>query len=227
MQFLSKYEDSQLYLAKRNGISFGRSTSQGAESGNSLLLAFRKLPITSGLILFHEQDQERLLRNKKQVDNCTHHLPPKVMKDLHEKISKNTKHKRDIVLHNVSTIKIKSSRNNNNWHSVNLDNYYCSCCEIDITRRPCQHSIQASTFNNAAPEQLYHQIETTKHWQQQYEDVTFGDDCLVSIQDIKVMGRSTEQGPVATRRPKGRPKGFRRFKPNDEQPKPKRKKECL
>ena len=54
--FISKYRDEQLFVSQRGDISFGKTTSAGAESGNNILKPIRKLEMTSGLLLFHKKE---------------------------------------------------------------------------------------------------------------------------------------------------------------------------
>ena len=95
--FVSSYDEKRLYLAKRHGISFGRTTSQGAESGNSMLTPYRKLLMASGILLFHNQDISRILRNKKSADEHAQALPPKISKDLENKRDKIREYKRHAI----------------------------------------------------------------------------------------------------------------------------------
>ena len=206
------------------GLTFGRATSQGAESGNSLLLPYRKLHMTSGLLLFVSLDSNRLLRNKYTVSHFKEPLPPRVQNDLKEKREKNLKHNRKMMQDNPYTVMVESKRNNGKWHEVNVITFSCSCREREFTHRPCQHSIMVSDYRNCDPTHLYNDIERSSRWKEQYQGVSDKKVISLTIEHLKELGRAKSYQPaIVVRKPKGHPKKHKRYLSFEE----KEKKTCL
>ena len=66
-KYMEKTPDSELYLISTSGMTCGKMTSQMSESANNFLLPLREGHISYGLILFIEQEQNRMLSNKNKA----------------------------------------------------------------------------------------------------------------------------------------------------------------
>jgi hypothetical protein len=61
VEYLKDVSEENVYLLKMKGITNGRTTNQISEVGQQLIMPMRRLPITTGLFLFHQKDSERML----------------------------------------------------------------------------------------------------------------------------------------------------------------------
>ena len=220
ISYLSKYTDEQLYISKRSGISYGKTTSAGAESGNNLLNPIRKVGMASGLLLFHTREYTRMLRiNDTLKKENLGIICPRHMTDLKKKREKILYNKRPIVECNDDFIKIGSAKCGgvSSMYKICTKTWQCTCGEQDITRSPCQHLIQACDLIGHDPVLLYEEHHQTALWEKQYKYFTkaYGE-WEVTTSDVKELGMSDEQGPLVIRYPKGRPKMNKRFKSSSE-----------
>ena len=209
ISYLSKYTDEQLYVSKRSGISYGKTTSAGAESGNNLLKPVRKVGMATGLLLFHAREYDTLKRENLGI------ICPRHMNDLKKKREKIIYNKRPIVECNEDFIKIGSAKcgGMSSTYKICTSTWKCTCGEQDVTRRTCQHIIQACDLIGHDPVLLYEEHHQNALWKKQYKyfNKAYGE-WEVTSSDVKELGKSNEQGPLVIRYPKGRPKMNERFK---------------
>ena len=213
---MSKYREEQLFLSQRGDISFGKTTSAGAESGNNILKPIRKLEMTSGLLLFHKKEYLRMLEVFTVVCKKTDSIIcPRAMNDLKDKKEKNVLNVRKVMTVTNEFIELSSSRVGGMFSSYKISrkDWSCSCKEIQITGKPCQHSIQGAELLGHDPILLYNEPDHVKQRIKQYRVFEEDDvDWEVHVADVKELGPSDEQGPITLRYPKGRPKNRRRLK---------------
>ena len=139
---------------------------------------------------------------------------PRAMKDLKHKREKIVLNVRKVMTVTNEFIEVSSSRVGGIFSSYKISrkDWSCSCKEIQITGKPCQHSIHSAELLGHDPILLYNEPDHVKQRIKQYRVFEKDDvDWEVHVADVKV-GPSEEQGPIILRYPKGRPKNRRRLK---------------
>ena len=86
----------------------------------------------------------------------------------------------------------------------------CPCGSQNIKQYPCEHQLDAANALNVDYHRLFHEKFTSKHWMEQYLDITFHP---VSTVDVWLtLPLSNHKIPNVFKKSKGRPKANKRIK---------------
>ena len=195
--------DDELYLWAAQGRTWGKVSSQLAETANNTLRKCRERLPAEAFMEFFRQEQERLSRHRLDAAGCPRELPPKLWKRLEADILKCT---------NLGWYDAEKS-SNGEWVVTDrgqqfrtaLGLFDCSCGGPKVERWPCRHMLSAAKSARVDFVNLFHPLQRTAAWRETY--VAIGEvktPAPNEVWDTQVPDLHL-QLPVAGKKPRGRP----------------------
>ena len=214
-EYLRATDSSQLYLVHMDGKTGGKSSSQLAETGNSVLERMREQQLGVGLLQFLGEEMSRLEGIAVKVrgaDHTTDALPPNLRKDLDDRVTYNNARGWNLTVAfggDDSAATVTSRDDPTKSYTLFLHKPHgCSCGSSRVLAKPCKHEIFAARTANVDPASLYSPFDQVAAWKRTYE--AMGElahvatnlvyDRVINAADVPLM-------PLKTKPQKGRPKG--------------------
>ena len=209
----SSYEDKELFPVATKGATYGRSASSLAECGNASLQGVRKHGAALALLLFIEQDAERISSRVQEIadhhERITPHAGQRNLSMLKEQCSTFPDPIVRISRRSQCVTVVPRTKQHVSYVST-LQDHDCSCGVPQMTRKPCWHEYVAARKSKSDPTDLFGSCFSTRTWQRQYEDL--GTVKPIALNEVRDRVKGNLKMPPVGKNPRGRPAERKRKK---------------
>ena len=209
----SIYEDKELFPVSTKGSTYGRSASSLAECGNASLQGVRKHGAALALLLFIEQDAERISSRIQEManhhDRITPHAGKKHLSMLKQQCSTFPDPIVRISRRSKCVTVVPRTKQNLTYVST-LQGHDCSCGVPKMTRKPCWHEYVAARKSKHDTADLFGSCFSAHEWKHQYEDL--GTVKPIAFNEVRDRVKGNLKMPPVGKNPRGRPSELKRKK---------------
>ena len=165
------HADAELFPNSTKGGTYGRCASSLAESGNHALFGVRKHGAATALILFIEQDAERIASRIQLCKNWTKSHTPHECVDHIKAIESRSKSFPDPLVQvskKKTWVTVTSQVARKVSYIITLSQKDCSCGVPKMSQKPCWHEVSACRVLKRDPLSLFGSCFKTETWNRQY-----------------------------------------------------------